>query len=163
MNRRAYVTRSSPSLALNASHQTVWHSYFGQFCVDPCDDPFAQAVAQNLPPPRTSPPPSQNAMIFPQKTVKRAPPGHAGEDLLHPPYAIDNAAGSLSDRTASVRVVDNTSVRILISYPTRATRSTPTGSSSMTRVSFYRCNWQQTFSMLRGRQSVRNDDVGRYA
>ena len=45
-------------------------------------------------------------MIFAKKKpvahAKRAPPSHAGEDLLHPPYAIDNAAGSLSDRTASV-------------------------------------------------------------
>ncbi|KAI9433845.1 glycoside hydrolase family 31 protein [Lactarius indigo] len=38
------------------------------FCTDPCDDPFAQAAAQNLPPQRTSPPPNQNAAIFYQKT-----------------------------------------------------------------------------------------------
>jgi alpha-glucosidase len=86
-------------------------------------------------------------VIFTKETVphvKRVPLSYAGEDLLHPPYAIDNAAGSLSSRTASVSRSLVAGVRILISCPTRATRSMPTGSSSMTHVSFYRRNWQQT-------------------
>jgi hypothetical protein len=91
MNLQAYVTEL---FAPNASHSTVWHFYFGQLCIDPCDDSFAQAVAQNLPPPRTSPPPSPNAVIFAATHAKRAPPSYASENLLHPPYAIDNAAGS---------------------------------------------------------------------
>jgi hypothetical protein len=102
MNPQAYVgAKWSPSLAPNASRGFF---FFGQFCTDPCDDPFAQAAAQNLPPPRTSQPPSQSAVIFvePATHAKRAPPSDAGEDLLQPPYAIDNAAGTLSDRTASV-------------------------------------------------------------
>ena len=103
MNPQAYVTESSPSLKLTPNASRTFF-FFGQFCTDPCDDPFAQAAAQNLPPPRTSLPPSQSAVIFvePATHAKRAPPSDAGEDLLQPPYAIDNAAGTLSDRTASV-------------------------------------------------------------
>jgi len=74
-----------------------------QFCSDPCSDPAAQAVAQGFPPSRISPPPNQNAIIFPKS--KRAGPSYAGEDILSPPYTIDNAAGSLSDRTVSVSLL----------------------------------------------------------
>ncbi|KAI0303290.1 alpha-glucosidase [Multifurca ochricompacta] len=78
------------------------------FCTYPCDDPFAQAAAQNFPPPRTSPPPNPNARIFSDSTLthsKRAAPNHVGEDLLNPPYAINNAAGVLSDRTAYTNAI----------------------------------------------------------
>ncbi|KAH9009114.1 alpha-glucosidase [Lactarius deliciosus] len=86
------------------------------FCTDPCDDPFAQAAAQNLPPPRTSPPPGQDAAIFSQQThARRAAPSYAGEDLLHPPYSIDNAAGTLSSRTASA---DSFHANGLVEYDT---------------------------------------------
>ena len=80
-------------------------SFVGQFCIYPCDDPFAQAAAQGFPPPRDSPPPNPNATIFSNAGLahaKRAAPSDAGEDLLNPPYAIDNAQGVLSSRTAYV-------------------------------------------------------------
>ena len=78
------------------------------FCNYPCTDPFAQAKQQNLPPPRTSPPPDPNAPIFgeaPPSKQKRAStpaPDHSKENVQSPPYAIANHAGSgaLSDRTA---------------------------------------------------------------
>ncbi|KAI9462524.1 glycoside hydrolase family 31 protein [Russula earlei] len=78
------------------------------FCEYPCDDPFAQAIANNLPPPRTSPPPDPNAPIFRSasaKHVKRGTPSHADDDLLNPPYAIDNAAGALSSRTVYTNAI----------------------------------------------------------
>ncbi|KAI0263723.1 glycoside hydrolase family 31 protein [Gloeopeniophorella convolvens] len=77
------------------------------FCDYPCDDPFAQAIAQDLPPPRSSSPPDPHAPIFGNTTAlaKRNAPSHAGDDLLNPPYAIDNAAGVLSDRTAYTNAV----------------------------------------------------------
>ncbi|KAI0255275.1 alpha-glucosidase [Lactifluus subvellereus] len=78
------------------------------FCVYPCDDPFAQAAAQGFPPPRDSPPPNSNAPIFSNAGLahaKREAPSHTGEDLLNPPYAIDNAQGVLSSRTASTNAV----------------------------------------------------------
>ncbi|KAI0344944.1 alpha-glucosidase [Trametopsis cervina] len=82
------------------------------FCVDPCDDPFQQAIEQDLPPARITAPPNQYTDPFNtslstfQTPAKRAviTPAfdHSGEDLLHPPYAINNqaGAGALSDRTA---------------------------------------------------------------
>ncbi|KAI0317397.1 alpha-glucosidase [Amylostereum chailletii] len=73
------------------------------FCEYPCDDPFGQARLQDLPPPRTTAPPPPDAPIFGQNTStafrKREAPSHDGEDVLSPPYAIDNAAGALSSRT----------------------------------------------------------------
>jgi len=49
--------------------------------------------------------PSPNATIFSNanvKLAKRGTPNHAGDDLLDPPYVIDNAQGVLSNRTAYV-------------------------------------------------------------
>ncbi|KAG5640772.1 hypothetical protein DXG03_007241 [Asterophora parasitica] len=65
------------------------------FCDYPCANPFQQAIDQRLPPPRTSPPPNPNAPIFVKSNtiVKR-------DDLLNPPYAINNAAGPISAKTA---------------------------------------------------------------
>ncbi|KAG6818327.1 hypothetical protein H0H93_005954, partial [Arthromyces matolae] len=69
------------------------------FCVYPCTDPFQQAIDQQLPPPRTSAPPDPDTPIFINSSknlniVKR--------DILSPPYNINNAAGALSSKTASV-------------------------------------------------------------
>jgi alpha-glucosidase len=83
----------------------TWGCFLGQFCVYPCDDPSAQAIENGFPPNRTSPAPNPNATIFSNanvKLAKRGAPSHAGDDLLNPPYAIDNAQGVLSDRTAYV-------------------------------------------------------------
>lgn len=79
--------------------------FLGQFCVYPCDDPSAQAIENGYPPNRTSPAPNPNATIFSNanvKLAKRSAPNHAGDDLLNPLYAIDNAQGVLSNRTAYV-------------------------------------------------------------
>ncbi|KAG6902075.1 hypothetical protein C0995_004774 [Termitomyces sp. Mi166 len=67
------------------------------FCNFPCSDPFQQAIEQNIPPPRTTPPPDPNAPIFVNSTVKAK-----RDDILSPPYAINNAAGPLSSRTGFV-------------------------------------------------------------
>ncbi|KAF8162646.1 alpha-glucosidase [Crassisporium funariophilum] len=65
------------------------------FCNLPCDDPFQQAIEQNMPPARTSPAPDPNTPIFVEgaELTKR--------DLLNPLYAINNAAGALSSKTAA--------------------------------------------------------------
>ncbi|KAI0062102.1 alpha-glucosidase [Artomyces pyxidatus] len=78
------------------------------FCDYPCDDPFSQAVQQDLPPARTSSPPDPDAPIFGNISFvsrKRAVPNHVGDDLMNPPYQIDNAAGVLSDRTAYANAI----------------------------------------------------------
>ena len=81
-------------------------AFFGQFCDYPCDDPFQQAIKQNLPPPRSNPPPDPDAPIFGQAPALRKRVDHTGEDVLAPPYAIDNRVptGALSDKTAYVRL-----------------------------------------------------------
>ncbi|KAJ4475469.1 glycoside hydrolase family 31 protein [Lentinula aciculospora] len=66
------------------------------FCVLPCTDPFQQAQEMALPPPRTAPAPDPNTPIFGNSSlslIKR-------DDLLNPPYAIQNAAGNLSALTS---------------------------------------------------------------
>lgn len=64
-----------------------------QICNLPCDDPFQQAIEQSMPP-CTSPPPNPNTLIFgDSKLAKR-------EDHLTLPYAINNAVGALSRKTA---------------------------------------------------------------
>jgi len=56
-----------------------------QFCNLPCTDPFQQAVEQNLPPPRSQPPPAPNVPIFTHSSgVKKR-----DVDRL---YTINNAA-----------------------------------------------------------------------
>jgi hypothetical protein len=72
-----------------------------QFCNLPCDDPFQQAIEQSMPPPRTNPPPDPNTPIFGDSVSKLA----KREDYLTPPYAINNAAGALSSKTAFVRKI----------------------------------------------------------
>jgi len=71
-----------------------------QFCNLPCDDPFQQAIEQSMPPPRTNPPPDPNTPIFGDSVSKLA----KREDYLTPQYAINNAAGALSSKTAFVRI-----------------------------------------------------------
>jgi len=69
------------------------------FCNDPCDNPFEQAAEQNLPPARLTSPPAPDVPILGNPApalTKRA------VDLLNPAYTINNAAGSLSNKTAFV-------------------------------------------------------------
>jgi hypothetical protein len=111
--------------------------FVGQFCVYPCDDPFAQAVENNVPPPRTAPAPNPDTPIFANERAehaKRGAPNHSGDDLLSPPYAINNTAGPLSSRTAYVglSLLDGKSLHAKF---TRRMQFMPMGSSSMTRVS----------------------------
>jgi alpha-glucosidase len=70
-------------------------------CNLPCDDPFQQAIEQSMPPPHTNPPPDPNTPIFGDSVSKLA----KREDHLTPPYAINNAAGALSSKTAFVRKI----------------------------------------------------------
>ncbi|KDQ59876.1 glycoside hydrolase family 31 protein [Jaapia argillacea MUCL 33604] len=70
------------------------------FCLFPCDDPFTQAIQQDLPPARTTPPPDPNAPIFTNSTSMKKRQALSDQDILYPPYAIENAAGGLSNNTA---------------------------------------------------------------
>ncbi|KAJ3553233.1 hypothetical protein NP233_g12693 [Leucocoprinus birnbaumii] len=91
------------------------------FCNLPCHDPFQQAIEQNLPPPKSHPAPDPNAPIFQNisttvlesrdvisEAVFAAQPAadippevlRRPDDILSPPYAINNAAGPLSAKTA---------------------------------------------------------------
>jgi alpha-glucosidase len=83
------------------SFKTLKHQHPLQFCNLPCTDPFKQASEQNLPPPRTTPPPDPNTPIFNTTTPLQSNP--AKRDVLNPQYAINNAAGPLSSKTAPVR------------------------------------------------------------
>ncbi|KAG6915918.1 hypothetical protein DXG01_009248 [Tephrocybe rancida] len=67
------------------------------FCNLPCTDPFQQAIQQQLPPPRHDPVPDPNTPIFVNSTQKTK-----RDNILSPPYAIKNAAGALSSKTAFV-------------------------------------------------------------
>jgi alpha-glucosidase len=94
------------------------------FCTYPCADPYAEAVKQGLPPNRTSPPP-QSTLPLPidasdtqviAHLIQRDTPGSNYSNVLTPPYAIANAAGNLSDRTAFTDVIHSNG---LIEYDTR--------------------------------------------
>ncbi|KAI0683191.1 alpha-glucosidase [Cytidiella melzeri] len=93
------------------------------FCVYPCTDPFEQAVEQDLPPARITPPPDDSIPPFNTTSLtvqKRAPTfafDHSSDNLLVPPYAIENQAGggNLSDRTAWV---DSLHANGMIEYDT---------------------------------------------
>jgi hypothetical protein len=120
--------------------------FVGQFCVYPCDDPFAQAVANDVPPPRTAQAPNPDTPIFADERAehaKRGAPNHSGDDLLNPPYAINNTAGPLSSRTAYVglSLPDGHSLHAKL---TRRMQFMPMGSLSMIRVSphFYKIRAQ---------------------
>lgn len=101
-----------------------------QFCIDPCTDPFQQAIEGGYPPNRTTPPPDPNASIFGEPPPADVNPNsslnagastlqsrmisdhawtrrqHAGDDVMNPPYGINNALPQLSDRTAYVSELD---------------------------------------------------------
>jgi alpha-glucosidase len=69
----------------------------------PAIAPPLKPLLMEVPPNRTSPVPNPNSTIFGNsKLLKRSAPSHVGEDLLNPPYAINNTAKTLSDRTISV-------------------------------------------------------------
>ncbi|KAH9842419.1 alpha-glucosidase [Rhodofomes roseus] len=73
------------------------------FCDVPCTDPFQQAIENDDPPARTTLPPAPNTPIFGDEYRKRAlsKREYTGpENLLNPPYMINNAAGDLSNRTS---------------------------------------------------------------
>ncbi|KDR82169.1 hypothetical protein GALMADRAFT_240702 [Galerina marginata CBS 339.88] len=70
------------------------------FCNLPCDDPFQQAIQMNLPPPRANPPPDPNTPIF----VNSSPQISRRDDVLNPAYAINNAMGALSSKTAFTNI-----------------------------------------------------------
>ncbi|EPQ50643.1 alpha-glucosidase [Gloeophyllum trabeum ATCC 11539] len=76
------------------------------FCVYPCTDPFAQAIEQNLPPNRTTLPPAPDAPISHDNSTANSTgtvlkrQALTDDEMLNPPYAIDNAAGGLSNKTA---------------------------------------------------------------
>lgn len=72
-----------------------------QFCNLPCDDPYQQAIQMNIPPPRANPPPDPNTPIFVNSSGQ--PLSRRDDiDLMNPPYAINNAQGALSSKTAFV-------------------------------------------------------------
>ncbi|KAJ3982734.1 glycoside hydrolase family 31 protein [Lentinula detonsa] len=70
------------------------------FCVLPCTDPFQQAQEMDLPPPRTAPAPDPDTPIFGNWSSNSSSPLTKRDDLLNPPYTIQNAAGNLSALTA---------------------------------------------------------------
>ncbi|KZT11187.1 glycoside hydrolase family 31 protein [Laetiporus sulphureus 93-53] len=73
------------------------------FCVFPCNDPFAQAREGDDPPARTTLPPDPNTPIFVNSssdTLLTKRQYDSRENVLNPPYMIQNAAGVLSDKTA---------------------------------------------------------------
>ncbi|PPQ75953.1 hypothetical protein CVT24_000131 [Panaeolus cyanescens] len=73
------------------------------FCNLPCDDPFQQAIDQQMPPPRRRDPPAADVPIFTAESGRLT----RRRDILNPPYAINNAAptGALSSKTAAVDAV----------------------------------------------------------
>ncbi|KAF4614964.1 hypothetical protein D9613_003515 [Agrocybe pediades] len=72
------------------------------FCNAPCENPFEQAIEQDLPPPRANPPPAPNVPLFGNANTKLT---KREVDVINPPYAINNAAGSLSNKTAHTDIV----------------------------------------------------------
>ncbi|KAI0806671.1 alpha-glucosidase [Fomes fomentarius] len=97
----------SPETGLDIDGAWIDMNEPASFCDYPCDDPFEQAKQQNLPPPRSNPPPDPNAPIFGQQSILVKRVDHTGEDVLAPPYAIDNKVptGALSDKTAYTNAV----------------------------------------------------------
>ncbi|EPS98338.1 hypothetical protein FOMPIDRAFT_133460 [Fomitopsis schrenkii] len=73
------------------------------FCNAPCADPFQQAIDNDDPPARTTLPPAPNAPIFGNEYRKREYTGPV--NVVDPPYTINNAAGSLSNKTANTDAV----------------------------------------------------------
>ncbi|KAF7294555.1 Glycoside hydrolase family 31 protein [Mycena indigotica] len=95
----------SPKTGLDIDGAWIDMNEPASFCDLPCDNPFEQAVQQNLPPPRSSPPPDPNTPIFVNATaVGRI---NKRDNLLNPLYSINNAApgGNLSSKTAFTNTV----------------------------------------------------------
>ena len=87
------------------------------FCRYPCLDPYAEAAALGLPPPRNRPRPPHVFVQEPAKgrTIERTL--EDGEvDLLEPPYTIANDQPFISDRTARTDVVHENG---MVEYNTR--------------------------------------------
>ncbi|TFK24629.1 alpha-glucosidase [Coprinopsis marcescibilis] len=95
------------------------------FCDFPCLDPWGEAVKQNMPPPRQHPAPAPDVPLFtgvisasdtaapvkeeapnaiPSEERVGATVDEPVDSLLTPPYAIDNAFGPISSRTAYTNV-----------------------------------------------------------
>ncbi|KAJ7494439.1 alpha-glucosidase [Mycena galericulata] len=90
----------SPETGLDIDGAWIDMNEPSSFCDIPCDDPYEQAIQQDLPPARSTPPPDPNTPIFVDtKPVRRQA---KRDNLLVPQYAINNAApgGNLSSKTA---------------------------------------------------------------
>ncbi|KAJ3503381.1 hypothetical protein NLJ89_g8460 [Agrocybe chaxingu] len=98
-----FLSFYSPETGLDIDGVWIDMNEPANFCNLPCDNPFEQAIEQNMPPPRTTLPPDPNAPIFVNATSSSSSELKKREDLLNPPYAINNAAGPISSRTAFVR------------------------------------------------------------
>lgn len=90
-----YVIAVAESIPTNTSYLCL------QFCNFPCEDPFSQAIERALPPRRTKLPPDPNTPIFVNSNATHK----KRDDLLEPPYSINNAAGKLTSHTAYVRLI----------------------------------------------------------
>ncbi|KAI0040366.1 glycoside hydrolase family 31 protein [Auriscalpium vulgare] len=76
------------------------------FCNFPCDDAVAQAALLGLPPARTSSPPDPNAPILGHSSQNKRKRVQPGDDVLNPPYSIDNAdVVAISNHTAATNAV----------------------------------------------------------
>ncbi|KAF5371321.1 hypothetical protein D9758_004164 [Tetrapyrgos nigripes] len=87
------------------------------FCFQPCTDIFNQAIQQALPPPRTAPIPDPNTPIFVNSSKTLTKRVEATDNIMDPPYEINNAADGrvLSAKTAWV---NSTHANGLVEYDT---------------------------------------------
>ena len=87
------------------------------FCRYPCLDPYAEAAALGLPPPRNSLPPPP---VFVREPARGRKPERSLEnaevDLLEPPYTIGNDQPFISDHTVQTDVVHENGI---VEYDTR--------------------------------------------